>query len=196
MLSQFLSLSIAWTIYTMLVTSIFKSTYEKSCTGFIKLWSAFPAFQVSQYTGRIHLYSCIPGTDLRPRPLFENFRPEELDLLNSQAAEDNKGATFKSFKDNPAYRHVLLAFVNEWNELRPIDRRKLVGKPLQLPLTVELSYLSEGINHNNGVCLIKFKLWFFCGYFCIYELVTILYFSLPGTAEGWKQATDYTFIWD
>lgn len=101
------------------------------------------------------MYSCIPGTDLRPRPLFENFRQEELDSLNSQAAENNKGATIKG---NPTYRHILMAFVNEWNNLRPIDRRKLVGKPLQLPLAVELGYLSEGINHNNGVCQIEFEL--------------------------------------
>ncbi|KAL4633575.1 hypothetical protein ACB092_04G132100 [Castanea dentata] len=107
----------------------------------------FLRFEVSQYTGRIHLYSCIPGTDLRPRPLFENFRREELDSLNSQAAENKKGATIKG---NPSYRHILMAFVNEWNNLRPIDRRKLVGKPLQLPLAVELGYLSEGVNHNNG----------------------------------------------
>lgn len=122
--------------------------------GFNKLWYALSTFQVSQYTDRIHLYSCIPGKDLRPRPLFENFRPEELEPLNSPAAEKNKGAPFTSLKDNPAYRHVLVAFVNEWNRLRPIDRRKLLGKCLQLPLTLELCYLSDSINHNNGVCLI------------------------------------------
>ncbi|XP_059444296.1 LOW QUALITY PROTEIN: uncharacterized protein LOC132176179 [Corylus avellana] len=107
-------------------------------------------FEVSQYTDRIHLYSCIPGKDLRPRPLFENFRPEELEPLISPAAEDNKGSSFTSLKDNPAYRHALVAFVSEWNRLRPIDRRKLLGKSLQLPLTLELCYLSESINHNNG----------------------------------------------
>lgn len=114
----------------------------------------FLSLQVSQYTERIHLYTCIPGTDSRPRPLFENFRPEELESLNSPVEEDGKGAIVKSFKDNPTYRHILVAFVNEWSRLRPIDRRKLLGKPLQLPLTVELCCLSESINHNNGVCLI------------------------------------------
>ncbi|KAG7954971.1 hypothetical protein I3843_11G048400 [Carya illinoinensis] len=106
--------------------------------------------KVSQYTERIHLYSCVPGTDSRPRPLFENFRPEELESLNSPVEEDGKGAIVKSFKDNPTYRHILVAFVNEWSRLRPIDRRKLLGKPLQLPLTVELCCLSESSNHNNG----------------------------------------------
>ena len=104
----------------------------------IQIYSLFqPTFQVSQYTGRIHLYSCIPGIDSRPRPLFENFRPEELESPNL----------------NPAYRHALLEFVSDWNNLRPIDRSKLLVKPLQLPLSIELCYLKENLNHNTGVCL-------------------------------------------
>ncbi|XP_052180082.1 uncharacterized protein LOC127793271 isoform X4 [Diospyros lotus] len=91
-------------------------------------------FEVSQYTGRIHLYSCIPGIDSRPRPLFENFRLEELESPNL----------------NPAYRHALLEFVSDWNNLRPIDRSKLLVKPLQLPLSIELCYLKENLNHNTG----------------------------------------------
>lgn len=103
---------------------------------------------MSQYTGRIHLYSCISGEDSRPRPLFENFRPEELESLNSSAAESIKGTISNSFKDNPAYLHALLAFNKEWKKLRPIEQKKLIGKPLQLPLTVELCYLCEGTNHD------------------------------------------------
>ncbi|KAE8731957.1 hypothetical protein F3Y22_tig00002338pilonHSYRG00223 [Hibiscus syriacus] len=106
-------------------------------------------FEVSQYTGRIHLYSCIPGKDLRPVPLFENFRQEEIELENALAS-DNKDTVCKYFKVNPAYRHALLAFIDEWNKLRPIEQRKLRGKPLQLPLSVELCYLKESINHNSG----------------------------------------------
>ncbi|XP_010258160.1 PREDICTED: DNA annealing helicase and endonuclease ZRANB3 isoform X2 [Nelumbo nucifera] len=45
-------------------------------------------FQVSHYTGRIHLYSCIAGKDLRPRPLFKNFRPEELESLSLSPDKD------------------------------------------------------------------------------------------------------------
>ncbi|XP_034673278.1 DNA annealing helicase and endonuclease ZRANB3 isoform X2 [Vitis riparia] len=110
----------------------------------------FLRFEVSQYTGRIHLYSCIPGIDSRPRPLFENFRPEELDPLQSTGVDNSKKTTLIPVKDNPAYRDVLLAFVKEWNNLRPIEQKKLLQKPLQLPLTVELCYLSEGINHSSG----------------------------------------------
>ncbi|KAL5746769.1 hypothetical protein ACOSQ2_024066 [Xanthoceras sorbifolium] len=98
-------------------------------------------FEVSQYTGRIHLYSCIPGIDLRPRPLYENFRPEELESRHFPAAFD--------LKDNFAFRHAILAFFSEWNKLRPIERSKLRGKPLQLPLSVELCYLKESINHSS-----------------------------------------------
>ncbi|EOY21978.1 SNF2 domain-containing protein / helicase domain-containing protein / HNH endonuclease domain-containing protein, putative isoform 1 [Theobroma cacao] len=106
-------------------------------------------FEVSQYTGRIHLYSCIPGTDLRPRPLFQNFRPEEIESEDALTS-DNKETVSKYFKDNPAYRHALWVFVNDWNKLRPIEQRKLHGKPLQLPLSVELWYLKESINHDRG----------------------------------------------
>ncbi|KAM1081096.1 hypothetical protein EV1_015507 [Malus domestica] len=105
-------------------------------------------FEVSQYTGRIHLYSCISGEDSRPRPLFENFRPEELEALNSTAADNIKGTSFKFLKENPGYLHALLAFIEEWKKLRPIEQKKLLGKPLQLPLTIELCYLCEGINHD------------------------------------------------
>ncbi|GAV68280.1 SNF2_N domain-containing protein/Helicase_C domain-containing protein/HNH domain-containing protein [Cephalotus follicularis] len=106
-------------------------------------------FEVSQYTRRIHLYSCIPGKDLRPRPLFENFRPEEVEPQNSHANHE-KEILSKTFKYNPEYRDALLAFNCEWNKLRPIEQKKLFGKPLQLPLSVELCYLKESCNHNPG----------------------------------------------
>ncbi|XP_061358893.1 uncharacterized protein LOC133303060 isoform X2 [Gastrolobium bilobum] len=106
-------------------------------------------FEVSPYTGRIHLYTCILGTDTRPQPLHKNFRPEELELLSSVADDEKRKIEFVSIKDNPAYRHALLDFANEWKNLRSIERKKLLGKPLQLPLAVELCYLNESNNHNN-----------------------------------------------
>lgn len=58
----------------------------------------------------------------------------------------------KFLENSGAYVHGLLTFINQWNTLRPIQRRKLLGKPLQLPLAVELCYLTEGINHDGLVC--------------------------------------------
>ncbi|XP_058788404.1 uncharacterized protein LOC131662604 [Vicia villosa] len=107
-------------------------------------------FEVSPYTGRIHLYTCILGKDARPQPLYENFRPEDLELLSPADDDDDekKGIESASVKDNPVYRNALLDFANEWKSLRPIERNKLLGKPLQLPLAVELCCLNESNSHN------------------------------------------------
>ncbi|KAK3009226.1 hypothetical protein RJ639_014763 [Escallonia herrerae] len=105
--------------------------------------------EVSQYTGRVHLYLCIPGVDSRPRPLFENFRPEEVETQDSPS-EDCEEMVHKCIKDDPRYRHALLAFIGEWSSLRPIDKWKLRTKPLQLPLSIELCCLNESLNHDSG----------------------------------------------
>ncbi|PSS07955.1 Endonuclease [Actinidia chinensis var. chinensis] len=105
-------------------------------------------FEVSQYTGRIHVYTCIPGIDSRPRPLFENFLRDELESSNCPANNDETAS--KSIKDNPTYRHALLEFINEWKNLKPIQRNRLLAKPLQLPLSIELCYLKENLNHDSG----------------------------------------------
>ncbi|XP_010452747.1 PREDICTED: DNA annealing helicase and endonuclease ZRANB3-like [Camelina sativa] len=105
-------------------------------------------FEVTQNTGRIHLYSCIPGKDPRPRPRFENFRPEEIEASNlSQGI--NKETSPGSNTDDTVHVLAILEFLKEWKSLRPIEKRKLLGKPLQLPLSLELSYLSESASHNS-----------------------------------------------
>lgn len=106
-------------------------------------------FQVSKYTGRIHLYSCIHGVETRPTPLFKNFRPEELET-NDPPVHNN--LAHKLINDDLIYRPALLSFIDEWNSLRPIEQSKLYNKPLQLPLAVELC-LNESQNHNKEVCL-------------------------------------------
>ncbi|KAL0709157.1 hypothetical protein Bca4012_016135 [Brassica carinata] len=105
-------------------------------------------FEVSQNTGRIHLYSCIPGKDPRPRPHFQNFRPEEIEASNSSPCI-SKENTPESLTDDPVHVRAILEFMKEWKALRPIEKRKLLGKPLQLPLSLELSYLSERTSHNS-----------------------------------------------
>ncbi|WZY80175.1 hypothetical protein YC2023_026559 [Brassica napus] len=104
-------------------------------------------FEVSQNTGRIHLYSCIPGKDPRPRPHFQNFRPEEIEASNSTPFIEKENSP-ESLTDDPVHVRAILEFMKEWKALRPIEKRKLIGKPLQLPLSLELSYLSERTSHN------------------------------------------------
>ncbi|CAD6223220.1 unnamed protein product [Miscanthus lutarioriparius] len=103
-------------------------------------------FEVNRHTGRIHLYSCVPGHDSRPKPLCENFLPEEL---NSPlcSPSDVKTRTLL-LKKIPAFCNVFKAFIKEWMALRPIDQNKLLGKPLQLPLSLELCFLKDSINHS------------------------------------------------
>lgn len=91
------------------------------------------------------------GKDARPQPLNENFRPDDLELLSPADADEKRCIESASVKDNSVYRNALLDFANEWKNLRSIERNKLLGKPLQLPLAVELCYLSESNNHNNKV---------------------------------------------
>ncbi|GJN32970.1 hypothetical protein PR202_gb21522 [Eleusine coracana subsp. coracana] len=103
--------------------------------------------QVSQHTGRVHLYSCVPGHDSRPKPLLENFLPEELEPPSSLSNHIKKTRT-QLLKRNPAFRKVFNAFIKEWSALRPIDQKKLLGKPLQLPLSLELCFLKDSIHHS------------------------------------------------
>lgn len=103
-------------------------------------------FEVSRHTGRIHLYSCVPGHDSRPKPLFENFLPEELNSPDSSSGHVKTRTLL--LKKIPAFCNVFKAFIKEWLALRPIDQSRLIGKPLQLPLSLELCFLKDSINHS------------------------------------------------
>ena len=107
--------------------------------------------QVSRYTGRIHLYLCTSSKDKRPRPLYVNYRPEEVDSDSFPFHVLMDGVGDHTLKGNPAYREALKTFIKEWNNLRPVDQNNLLGKPLQLPLQLELCYLKESMNHGRGV---------------------------------------------
>lgn len=106
-------------------------------------------FEVSRHTERIHLYSCIPGVDSRPQPLFQSFGLEELELEDRVPVNGTKMVD-KCNEDYSYYRSALLRFLEEWKQLRPIEKKKLKAKPLQLPLSTELCFLDESLNHNKG----------------------------------------------
>lgn len=152
-------------------------------------------FQVSQYTGRIHLYSCIPGIDSRPKPLFKNFRPEEVSLKLPPPKEVEKTA-YTNINEDMSCQYALAEFLKQWSKLSAVERRKLIGKPLQLPLCVELSYLNENLNHDNGVCYLLFFCLWVCSQIISLSLVTYLWLCfnslecigvfLSGTAERQK----------
>lgn len=65
-----------------------------------------------------------------------------------------------SWKKIPAFCNVFRAFIKEWLALRPIDQSRLLGKPLQLPLSLELCFLKDSVNHSTEVCTFLF-IWFF-----------------------------------
>lgn len=99
-------------------------------------------FAVSQYTGRIHLCACMPGEDSTPSSLSENFRLEEI------ATGPNESASV-FMKENAPCWLAILSFINEWKNLKRIEKKKLFGKPLQLPLALELLHISESSNHDS-----------------------------------------------
>lgn len=100
---------------------------------------------MSQYTKRVHLCTCDNGEDSVPRSLSENFRLEEI------SADCSEWASF-FVKENPACQHAIVSFSKEWKNLKRIEQKKLLGKPLQLPLAIELLRLCESNNHDSNVC--------------------------------------------
>lgn len=83
-------------------------------------------------------------------------------------------------------RYALVEFLKQWSKLSAIERRKLIGKALQLPLCVELSYLNENLNHDNGVCYLLFFCLWVCSQIINLSLVTYLWLYLFLTHQNWK----------
>ncbi|XP_057831961.2 uncharacterized protein LOC131042656 isoform X2 [Cryptomeria japonica] len=106
-------------------------------------------FEVSANTGRIHLYVCITNQDSRPRKLELNFRPEDFESSITVDAL-GKSSLPKCLSTDSAHREIVLTFIKEWNDLRPIERNKLFGRPLRLPLSLELSCIKYEPNHGHG----------------------------------------------
>ncbi|XP_074316409.1 uncharacterized protein LOC141652718 [Silene latifolia] len=102
-------------------------------------------FAVSQYTGRIHLCTCEDGDDARVTSLSENFRLEEVTVDSIEKESD-------LVKKNSGFHYAMLSFIKEWTSLKRMDQKKLFGKPLQLPLAIELLRLTESMGHDrNGL---------------------------------------------
>eukprot|EP01018_Ginkgo_biloba_P023300 Gb_30392 [translate_table: standard] len=105
-------------------------------------------FEVSPNTGRIHLYVCVFDKDLRPRQLEENFRPEDLESFD--ISESAKRSLPKCMHESLPHREIAVNFIKEWNSLRPVERNKLFGRPLRLPLCRELSCIKAGPLYSMG----------------------------------------------
>ncbi|KAL9227343.1 hypothetical protein vseg_003040 [Gypsophila vaccaria] len=99
-------------------------------------------FAVSQYTGRIHLCTYENENDSTVKSLSENFRLEDITAGSTEVSE--------FIKKNSGFHLAMVSFINEWTSLKRMDQRKLFGKPLQLPLAIELLRLSESINHDSN----------------------------------------------
>ncbi|XP_057517108.1 uncharacterized protein LOC130798224 [Amaranthus tricolor] len=100
-------------------------------------------FVVSQYTGRVHLCTYPPGEDSTPISLLENFRLEDI-------STDSTAWAPVFIKRNPACQTAILRFINEWKNLKPIEKKKLSNKPLQLPLAIELLRLCGSDSHDSN----------------------------------------------
>ncbi|KAH7280039.1 hypothetical protein KP509_37G049700 [Ceratopteris richardii] len=95
-------------------------------------------FEVSVNTGRVHIYARSDLDGLRPVPLQESFRPEDLEQLN-ESSDTRQSTNVPSFlKESADHLKCACSFVQQWNSLRPFDQRCLLGRPLQLPLAFEL----------------------------------------------------------
>ncbi|KAF9593056.1 hypothetical protein IFM89_020063 [Coptis chinensis] len=107
-------------------------------------------FEVSQFTGESICTLIFLERTQRQGHCLRIFRIEELESLNDSAVNERKDRNPNLLKENPAYKNVLWTFIKEWNNLRPIEQKKLFGKPLRCPLSLELCFLKESISHCSG----------------------------------------------
>ncbi|KAG0450021.1 hypothetical protein HPP92_027111, partial [Vanilla planifolia] len=111
-------------------------------------WIGVFSVEVSRYTGG---FICISAyrNGSTTKTTFVNFRQEELDSIVLLICLQEESVS-QLVKENPRYFNIFQTFIKEWNSLRPIERCKLLGKPLQLPLSIELCYLKEATNHGSS----------------------------------------------
>ncbi|MCO5608942.1 hypothetical protein L7F22_063160 [Adiantum nelumboides] len=95
-------------------------------------------FEVSTNTGRIHIYTRSDSDGFRPKPLQVNFLPEDLEHLNDPSESNRSRNVLDCFDKSPSNLKCATDFLQQWNSLRPVDQKSLLGRPLQLPLAFEL----------------------------------------------------------
>ncbi|KAI5067217.1 hypothetical protein GOP47_0017745 [Adiantum capillus-veneris] len=99
----------------------------------------FLMFEVSANTGRIHIYTRSGSDGFRPKPLHVNFLPEDIEDLNDPSQSKGRSRNIPDcLRESPANLRCAADFLQQWNSLRPVDQKSLLGRPLQLPLAFEL----------------------------------------------------------
>lgn len=99
--------------------------------------------EVSGHTGRLHLHGAADGT----RPLHVNLLPQEAlvdepdgqDAAADAAREGALAALPPTLAASAAARAAVREVAREWQQLRAYDRRRLVGRVVQAPLTAALA---------------------------------------------------------
>lgn len=107
---------------------------------------------MSRNTGRIHLFLKSADGTSQPIALQENFKPEDLAHFKESGSRE-RGALPNCLVDSIVHRDAATSFWEQWMELRPIFRTRLLGRPLLLPLSAELSCLKMDAQYGPGVCL-------------------------------------------
>ncbi|EFJ17354.1 hypothetical protein SELMODRAFT_233770 [Selaginella moellendorffii] len=99
-------------------------------------------FQVSSNTGRVHLYKKSLEEPPVVTALSENFKPEDLEKLEQIPSTERNLLLPTCLLENTSLVDASMAFIREWKTLRPVHRKRLYGRPLQLPLSRALSRLT------------------------------------------------------
>ncbi|XP_024542351.1 DNA annealing helicase and endonuclease ZRANB3 [Selaginella moellendorffii] len=99
-------------------------------------------FEVSSNTGRVHLYKKSLEEPPVVTALSENFKPEDLEKLEQIPSTERNLLLPTCLLENTSLVDASMAFIREWKTLRPVHRKRLYGRPLQLPLSRALSRLT------------------------------------------------------
>ena len=106
-------------------------------------------FELSPHTGRVHAYTGPAGASedhCQASCLSEALlavEPQDIGCSVAAAATGDLAGLPGVFSSGQCFREAV-TFLREWLALRPLDQRKLQGRPLQGPLAEELAALPQG----------------------------------------------------